>query len=113
MDILLENMPQMIPITLSPLAQLEEADPLELINEVYRSVTDRATSTFAQYIIGFSGVLTVSKALSSDLKCCEAFVISIRMTIYGGMFKARSRRRCMFSIISGPNLLPSLASFVL
>jgi hypothetical protein len=79
MDILLENMPRMIPTPLSPLAQLEEADPLELINE-------------AQYIIGFSGVLTVSKALSSDLKCCEAFVVSIRMTIYGGMFKARSRR---------------------
>jgi hypothetical protein len=42
MDILLENMPQMIPTPLSPLAQLEEADPLELINEVYRPGMGRA-----------------------------------------------------------------------
>jgi hypothetical protein len=38
MDILLENMPQMVPTPLSPLAELEEADLFELINEVYDQV---------------------------------------------------------------------------
>jgi hypothetical protein len=62
MDILLENMPQMIPTALSPLAQLEEADPLELINEVYRPGMDRAASAFPRNIADLSGVTAVSQA---------------------------------------------------
>jgi hypothetical protein len=53
MDILLENMPQMIPTPFSLFDELQEEDPLELIGEVYRPGMDRAVSAFAQSIIGF------------------------------------------------------------
>jgi hypothetical protein len=72
MDILLENMPQMVPTPLSPLAELEEADPFELINEVYRLGMDRAASAFPRNIADFSGVTAVSQA---RLRVAKSFMV--------------------------------------
>jgi hypothetical protein len=62
MDILLENMPQMIPTPFSLFDELEEEDPLELINEVYRPGMDRAVSASPCHITDFSGITAVSQA---------------------------------------------------